>query len=187
MYFGAISCVHKCSNSRKYSKVLQFSELLYEQSYNSLQVRSYNLMILTFQICKLIVEIIYYKCVYFGTILCKNEYTNSRTISNVFAVFRQDYLFSLISLQVRRYNKMIFTSKVCNHIEEIICYKCMYFGTILCKNEYTNSWKISNGFAVFRTAYVFSLISLQIRCYNEMIMKSKVCKYIEEIICYKYV
>ena len=117
----------------------------------------------------------------------KNEYTKTRKNSNVFAVFRTAYAFSLISLQKRSYNEMILTSKVCKHIEEIICYKCVYFGTILCKNEYTNSWKISNVFAVYRPAYAFLLISLQIQCYNEMILTSKVWKDIEEIICYKYV
>ena len=127
------------TNTRMNSNAFAVFKTAYSFSLISLQKRCFKEMILTSKVCKHIEEIIYYKCVYFGTILCKNEYTNSRTISNVFAVFRQDYAFSLISLQVRRYNKMIFTSKVCNHIEEIICYKCMYFGTILCKNEYTNS------------------------------------------------
>src|SRR5512136_738843 len=34
--------------------------------------------------------------------------------------------------------------------------------------------------------YVFSFISLQIRCYNEMIFTFQIRKYIEEVISYKY-
>ena len=62
----------------------------------------------------------------------------------------QFYAFSLISMQIRCYNEMSLMSKVCKHIEEIICYKYVYFGTILCKNGYTKSLKISNVYAVFR-------------------------------------
>ena len=67
---------------------LLFSELFYVFSFISMQIQSYNEIILMFQVCKLIEDIIFYKCVYFGAIWCINENTNSRKISNVFVVFR---------------------------------------------------------------------------------------------------
>ena len=44
-------------------------------------------MILTFEICKLIVDIICHNCVYFGAISCANKCSNSRKYSNTYTVF----------------------------------------------------------------------------------------------------
>ena len=123
----------------------------------STQIRSYNEIILMFPVCKLVEDIICYKCVYFGTIWCINEYTNSYRRYQLFLLFsEQFYEFSLISLQIRCYNEMILTTKVGNHIEEVIRYKCVYFGTIWCINEYTNSSKIPNCLLFSELFYIFS-------------------------------
>ena len=45
-------------------------------------------MILAFQICKLVLDIIWYKLAYFGAISCINKCSNSKKYSNVITVFR---------------------------------------------------------------------------------------------------
>ena len=72
----------------KIQNVMLFSEHLYVFSYNYMQIQSYNDIILMFQVCKLIVDIICYKCVNFGPISCVTECTNSRKNSKFSAVFR---------------------------------------------------------------------------------------------------
>ena len=53
-----------------------------------MQIRDHNEMILIFQVCRHIEEIICYKWVHFGAIPCTNESINSGKMSNVFVVFR---------------------------------------------------------------------------------------------------
>ena len=125
-------------------------------SYISQQIQSYNLMILTFQICKLIVEIICYKCVYFGAILCLNKCSNSRKYSKVLLFSEQLYVLLYIFLQIQSYNFMILTFQICKLIVDIICYKCLYFGVISCLNKCSNLRKYSMDFTVFR--YVIRIV-----------------------------
>ena len=127
-----------------------FSEQFYVFSFIFLLIRRPNEIIFTFRICKLVEEVVSYKFVYFGAISCTNKYTKSRKTSERFAVFRAVLCFSFISLFIRRRNEMIFTFRICKHVEEVVSYKYVYFGTISCTNKYTNSRKTSERFAVFR-------------------------------------
>ena len=108
-------------------------------------------------------DIICYKCVYFGTISSINEYRNSKKIQMFLLFSELISVFSSISLQIRRHNGMIVMLKVGKHVEDIICYKYAYFGTISCINKYRNSRKIQE-FLLFSELFsVFSLFYLQIR------------------------
>ena len=104
-----------------------------------------------FQICKHIEDIICYKCVYFSTISCIMN-TQIHEKFQKFLLFSElFYVFSFISMQIQYYNEIILVFHVCKHVGDIICQKCVHFGTISCINEYTNSGKILKFFVVFKT------------------------------------
>ena len=182
--FGTILCVNESTNSGKIQKFLLFSLQFNVFPYISLQIRSFNEMILMFQVRKLIVEIIYSKCVNFGAISCGNECTNSERIQKFLLFSQQFNVFSYISPQIRSYIEMILMSQFRKLIVEIIWYKCVNFGAISCLNECTNSGKIQKFLQFSQQFNVFSYISLQIRSYNEMILIFQVCELMEEKICY---
>ena len=108
-------------------------------------------MSFTFRIFKHVEEVVSYIYVNFGTILCTNKHTNSRRTSKGFAVFKAIlWFFSFISLEIQCHNEMIFTFRICKQVEKVVNYIYVYLGTISCTDIYTNSRKISKGFAVFR-------------------------------------
>ena len=104
-----------------------------------------------------------------------------------FCYFHSSFIFfSFICLQIRCHNKMIFTFRICKHVEEVVSYKYVYFGTIRAQINIQIQEKQQKILLFSEQFYVFSFISLQIRCHNEMIFTFCICKHTEEVVSYKY-
>ena len=134
----------------KHSKILLFSEQFYVFSFISLQRRCHDKMIFTFRICKYT-----HKFIFWHHFVHKYTHKFKKNIKRFYCFQSCFMFFSFISLQIRCHNEMIFTFRICKHVEEDVSYKYVYFGTISCTNKDTKSRKISKGFAVFRAGLCF--------------------------------